>query len=128
MEKTELKKNKKTNISKKDKYITQQHDILNKINEIIGLNKDNNTFYLYDLENDLEKKEKILALSDDIKIYFSASTWGFYTSDKCRGNHVLLCKNVFKALDLTIISTSQFIIRDNIKIQTTKYKIGTFST
>ncbi len=114
----------KNRSTKKDLYKKEQEDILNKINTILGISKDNNTIYLYDIENDDDKKNQILALSDDIQKYFKAGNWSFYRDEECKGNHVLLCKSIYKDMGYQIIGKAVDITRNNDKIRTTKYIIG----
>jgi len=77
----------KNRSTKKELFKKEQEEILNKINTILGINKDNNTIYLYDIENDETKKEQILALSEDVQKYFKAGDWGFFKTESCKGNH-----------------------------------------
>ena len=55
-------------ISKKIKYKKEQGELVNKLLEILPL--EDNGFTLYEMDNDKERQEKILALTDDIKKYF----------------------------------------------------------
>ncbi len=119
--KPKIKKNRST---KKDLYKKEQEEILNKINTILGISKDNNTIYLYDIENDNNKKEQILGLSDDVKKYFKTSNWAFYKDDECKGNHVLLCKSIYKDMGYQILSKNAHIKRNDNKINTKEYTIG----
>lgn len=116
-----IKKNRST---KKDLYKKEQEELLAKINIILGINKDNNTLYLYDIENDKDKREKILALSDDVRKYFTASNWSFYRDELCKNNHVLLCKSIYKEMGYTVLSKNGYIKRNNEKIKTVLYTIG----
>ncbi len=118
------KRNKPT---KKDLYKKERQDILNRINTILGINKDNNTIFLYDIENDLNKKTQIFALSDDVKKYFKVGTWGVFCKKECQDNHFLLCKSIYKDMGYEVISKAVDITRDNNKIRTTKYTIGQFN-
>ena len=117
---------KKTKIrsTKKDLYKKEQEEILNKINTIFGISKENNTIYLYDIENDESKKEQILALSDDVRKYFKTSNWAFYKDEECKGNHVLLCKSIYKDMGYQILSKNAHVKRNNTKINTKEYTIG----
>ena len=114
----------KNRSTKKDLYKKEQEDILNKINTILGISKDNNTIYLYDIENDDDKKNQILALSDNVKKYFKTSNWAFYKDEECKGNHVLLCKSIYKDMGYQIISKNAYIKRNDTKINTKEYTIG----
>ncbi len=109
---------------KKELFKEEQIEILNKINNILGITKDNNILYLYDIENDEKKKKEILNLSDDIKKYFKAGNWSFYRDEICYNNHVLLCKCIYKEMGYKILSKQRDIIRNNNKIKTTQYIIG----
>ena len=123
-EKPKITKNRST---KKDLFKKEQEEILNKINTILGISKDNNTIYLYDIENDENKKAQILALSDDVQKYFKYSKWGFYSKEECKGNHVLLCKSIYKNMGYQIISKNAYIKRNDNKINTKEYTIGKIS-
>ena len=123
-EKPKITKNRST---KKDLYKKEQEEILNKINTILGINKDNNTIYLYDIENDEDKKKEILALSGDVHKYFKTGSWGFYTKDECKDNHVLLCKSIYKELGYQVLSKNAYIKRNDKKINTKEYTIGKVS-
>lgn len=90
--------------TKKEYFDKEQNIILEKINKIIGISKENNIIYLYELENDKDKRDKLLALSDDIQKYFKTGTWGFYRKDICKNNHVLLCKSVYKSMGLQLVA------------------------
>ena len=114
----------KNRSTKKELFKKEQEEILNKINTILGINKDNNTIYLYDIENDETKKEQILALSDDVQKYFKAGNWSFFRDEECKGNHVLLCKSIYKDLGFQVLGKAIDITRNNEKIRTTKYTIG----
>lgn len=114
-------KNKST---KKELYAKEQEGILNKINKILGISNDNNIIYLYDIENDEEKKKQILDLSDSVKKYFKSGDWGVFKTPQCMNNHMLLCKSIYKAMDYQIISKAIDIVRNNEKIRTTRYTIG----
>lgn len=116
--------NKKHRSTKKDLYKKEQEEILNKINTILGIDKDNNIIYLYDIENDLTKKKLIFDLLDDIKKVFKIGSWGFFKKEICQENHFLLCKTIYKEMGYQIISKPLDIVRNNEKIRTTKYTIG----
>ncbi len=114
-------KNKPT---KQEFFEKEQNEILKKINNILGISKDNNKIYLYDIENDKDKREKILALSPEVRKAFKCGSWGFFREELCKDNHVLLCKSIYKAMGYQILSKQTDIIRENQKIKTMQYIIG----
>ncbi len=118
--KTTIKRNRRP---KHELFEKEREEIITKINEILGINNDNNILYLYDLQNDMDKKEKILALVNDIQKYFSASDWGFFKKESSRENYILLCKSVYKDMNWQVFSSNTNITRDNKKIRTIKYGI-----
>jgi len=113
--------------TKKDLYKKEQENILNKINNILGINKDNNIVYLYDIENSDEKTKQILDLSEDVKKYFKAGDWGFFKTEACKNNPVLLCKSVYKDMGYLVFGKAIDIFRNDVKIRTTQYMIGKIS-
>jgi len=123
MEPTKSKITKKRS-TKKELYKKERKEILNKINKILGINEDNNIIYLYDIENDENKKEQILALSESVKKYFKAGNWALYRDEESKDNHFLLCKSVYKEMDYSVTSRNSAIKRNNVRIQTPKYTIS----
>lgn len=108
---------------KNELFYEEREQVINKINHILGINNDNNILYLYDLQKDNDKKEKILALSDDVKKYFKAGDWAFFKKEESKDNYVLLFKSVYKDMGWQLFSSNTTITRDNQKIRTTKYGI-----
>lgn len=52
-----------------DKYDKERLDVLHKMFEILGINENNNTFLLHDLDNDTEKQNQILELEPPMTEY-----------------------------------------------------------
>lgn len=109
--------------TKKEFYKKERQDILDKINNIIGITKDNNIFYLYDIENNMDKKKEIFDLAHDIKKYFKTGSWAVFNREISKDNHVLLIKSVFKDMEYQVIGKAYDVTRDGNKIRTTKYII-----
>ncbi len=109
--------------TKQEFFKKEQEDILNKINNIMGINESNNVLYLYDIENDSDKRQQVLALLDDIKKYFKASKWYYITSGELE-NYFLLVKTIYKQMNYDIIGKPCNITRNEKKLKTTKYIIG----
>lgn len=60
--------------TKKEVYHHDQEDIINTIINILEFN-DQKTITLYELDNDLEKQQKIMDLIPNIRKYFSFNNW-----------------------------------------------------
>lgn len=108
-----------------DKYDNERQNVLNKIFDILGINQTNNKFLLHDLDNDLEKQNKILELKPDIKKYFVCSSWTcFKREDGIKRKVLSIIKNLVKDMGY-IAQTSRKIIKndDNTTSSITIYKI-----
>lgn len=64
--------------TKKELYQKERHEVLTKLNQIVGINEANNIIYLYDIDNSLDKQKQISDLSDDVKKYFKCGTWAYF--------------------------------------------------
>ena len=105
---------------KSELYKTQQFDIMNKIINILELDKDN-SITLYDLDNDKLKQDKILILLPDIKKYFKCNcVKSLLAPDKVKRIYLSLIRYITK-LEYNIVGTQFVFLKDNIKIRTVKY-------
>ena len=115
---------KKTIENRKTKYKDEQTEIIKQIFEILGMDieKNNNVFTLYELENNKEKIKKIEDLYDDIKKYFyCGSVKGFINPDSPRpwlsvirsilkqyGYEIITCRKNYKYNKNNIIKTQYY--------------------
>jgi hypothetical protein len=107
---------------KSDLYSKEQSELEDKIFEILNLDE-KNSITLYNLDKDIEKQQKILALIPEIKKYYNYSKIpGVYYSSTERivrpwlSIIKYLTKNKFE-----ICSTDYRILVDNKKIRTKRY-------
>ncbi len=110
-------------LTKKQQFVEERKEIINRLNNILGLNDKNNTFYLYDVENSNEIKQKITELSEDVKKYFKCGTWHYYKADS--NNEVVTEMSLIRALyrdeDWLLTKKDVCIKKDENKIRTTQY-------
>jgi hypothetical protein len=106
-----------------DKYDNERLIILNKMFEILEITKDNNTFYLNDFDNNIEKQNNINTLVPDIKKYFICGRWNCFNGINVKRTPLSIIKNTLKAMDYTIISKRKQNIKDNISFKDTIYYI-----
>ncbi len=106
------KKIKKTHgrIPKDIKFIKEKKEVLNKILNILEINEKNNTFYINDIENDINKKEQIFNLVKDIKQYFSCGRWVYFSKPNVPNMCTSLIKSILKDMNIRFDSVS---IRNN---------------
>lgn len=105
---------------KSELYPNEQKDILNQIINILDLD-DNNSTTLYELDNDKDKKEKIVELLPKIRKYFSyRNVIGIANPEKCKRPYFSIIKFVTKD-NYNIVNTTHRIKKDNKSIKTVKY-------
>lgn len=98
-------------ISKKFLYHKERIIILRKLYDILGIDNNNITIILSDIESDEKIQQKILALTDDIKKYFSTAHWHAFK----KGNNDVayyyrsLIRCLLKDMDIKFCLGSQLI-------------------
>jgi hypothetical protein len=117
--------NKKRNKpSKEDYYKNERLLFINELNDCLGLNDDNNSILIYELNNNIIQ-DFIKNNEYKIKKYFKYSRWGYYRTDN--KNLSSLIKNIYKHEKYNIFTKRVNIKNDNNIIQTTQlifYKPG----
>ena len=96
-----------------DKYHKERIEVLHKMFDILGINENNNTFLLHDLDNDQEKQNKILELESEIKRYFICGSWNCFKDPNIKRKYLSLIKNTMKTLDYNMIPTKINIKKDD---------------
>jgi hypothetical protein len=96
---------KKTRKNKKLFYHEQRNEILNKLIRLINFN-DENSVLLAQLKDNLELKNYLISVVDDIKKYYRCSTWGYFVAINNGeiGDEITLLKAIFKDHDYRIFS------------------------
>ena len=107
-------------INKSVLYKEKQLEICDKIIEILDLDEYSCTT-LYDLENNQEKKQKIIEISSDIRKYFLINNIrGVKEPEKTKRAWLSIIKQITK-LKYKLLSSDCRIILNNKKIRTKKY-------
>ena len=106
-----------------EKYQTEREEICNKIITILEL-KEDNTFLLCELDQDVEKQNKILELKEEIKNYFACSTISSFKPEfECKRPYLNITRSILRKQGYTFIGNDCTIkINDNPK-KTIKYLI-----
>ena len=106
-----------------EKYITQREDICNKIITILGL-KEDNTFLLCELDEDIEKQNKIMGLKEEIQKYFACSTISsFKPNFECKRPYLNIIKSILRKQNYNFVGNDYTIKINNIPKKTIKYII-----
>ena len=104
-----------------EKYQKEREDVCNKIINILNLTEDN-TFLLCDLDNDIEKQNRILELKEEIKKYFACSTISsFKPNFECKRPYLNIIRSILKKQNYTFIGNDYTIKINNIPKKTIKY-------
>ena len=82
--------------------------VLSEILNILELNDKQQTFYLRDFDNDLDKQNKILSLENDIKKYYKYGSWGCFACNNIKRKVLSMIKNVVKDMNYNVIITQVF--------------------
>lgn len=102
---------------KSELYKKEQEDLADQIIEILELGEDNSTT-LYELDQDKEKQEKIMALAPDIRKYFTY-TCIMGVKEQIKRPWLSIIKHVTKVkYKLTV---KEVRVKDNKKLRTPKY-------
>ena len=106
-----------------EKYPTEREDICNKIITILNL-KEDNTFLLCELDEDLEKQNKILELKEEIQQYFACSTISsFKPNFDCKRPYLNIIRSILRKQNYIFIGNDYTIKINSIPKKTIKYLI-----
>ena len=107
-----------------EKYKSEREDICNKIVTILDL-KDDNTILLCDLDDDIEKQNKILELKQEIQKYFACSTISsFKPNFECKRPYLNIIRSILRQQGYIFDCGTTFTkVESGIYKTSTKYKI-----
>ena len=107
-----------------EKYQEEREKICEKILEIVKLDT-NKCFLLCELDNNVEKQEKLLEMKKEIQKYFACSTISsFKPNFNCKRPYLNIIRSILKKQNYTIKGDDIFHRKeDGNYIKTMKYKI-----
>jgi len=107
-----------------EKYQNEREEICNKIITILDL-KEDNTFILYDLDNDTEKQNRILDMKEEIKKVFECSTISsFKPNFECKRPYLNIIRSILRKQNYTVECGTTFLpVEKGLYKTFTKYKI-----
>jgi len=76
--------------TKKELFQKERDEIIENLNKLLGLNKENNSIFYYELENNEKAREYIRNNIENIRKYFKTGTWGYFSNDLLKGMGSLL--------------------------------------
>ena len=106
-----------------EKYQNEREEICNKIITILELTEDN-TFLLCELDENIEKQNKLLELKEEIQKYFACSTISsFKPNFECKRPYLNIIRSILRKQNYTFIGNDYTIKINNIPKKTIKYII-----
>ena len=106
-----------------EKYQNEREEICNKIITILELTEDN-TFLLCELDEHIEKQNKLLKLKEEIQKYFACSTISsFKPNFECKRPYLNIIRSILRKQNYTFIGNDYTIKINNISKKTIKYII-----
>ena len=110
---------------KTELYASQQDELINKIITILDLDVDN-SFTLYELDNDKVKIQKVMDLIPDLRLYFTfGHIKGLFEPDKTVRPYLSIIKGVTKKLYTIERSDCHFAGRRTVRYVLIPIKIET---
>lgn len=96
---------------KVEQYINERKEVFDRLLVILGINEEN-TFYLHDIDNNINKQKEIMNLVPDVKKYFICSTWTCFAKNDVKRFYLSLIKYLMKDMNYNMIS-SRASLKDN---------------
>ena len=107
-----------------EKYNNEREEICKKIISIVDLDE-NKSFLLCDLDNDIEKQQKILDLKEELQKYFACSTISsFKPNFECKRPYLNIVRSILRKQKYKIENSDYWVKYENgLMKRTIKYKI-----
>ena len=96
---------------KVEQYDNERKEVLNKLLIILGINDENNTVSLKEMDNSIEKQNSIISLVPEIKKYFVCGKWScFCTPIEIIDRYYLsILKYVLKNMNYNMFSKRTYL-------------------
>ncbi len=106
-----------------DKFQNEREQICEKLISIIELD-DNNSFLLSELDDNVEKQNKILEMKSEIQQYFACSTISaFKPNFECKRPYLNIIRSILRKQGYTFIVNDYTIKVNGVPMKTIKYYI-----
>ena len=106
-----------------EKYQNEREELCKKLIEMLQLD-DNNCFILYELDNNIEKQNKILELKTEIQKVFECSTISsFKPNFECKRPYLNIVRSILRKQKYNFIGNDCVIKINGVPKKTIKYII-----
>jgi hypothetical protein len=99
--------------SKINLYIEERNNILNELLIILNITEVNNSFFLHDLDINIDKQNRILELEPCIRKYFASRAWSCFANRNIKRKVLSIIKNIMKEMNYNIMSKRKQIKNNN---------------
>ena len=99
-------------LTKKQQYINERKEIINKINNLLDIYETKNYVYLYDIENNEKTKAEINKMSEEVKKYFKVGNWNYYIMKNNNEKPLEICliRAIYRDEDILMTIKEKYII------------------
>jgi hypothetical protein len=96
-------------------FTKEREELLQKMFYILEINQTNKILSLKKLDEDEDKQNKIINLTDDIKKYFVCSKWTYFSNKKreFKRLYLSLIKSVMKEMNVKMTSSTTLVKTDD---------------
>jgi len=110
-------------LTKKQQFVKEREQIIAQLNNILGINEKSNTFYLYDVLNSQEIKDKLKELSEEVKKYFKCGSWHYYKMNNINeeAQEIGLIRAIYRDEEWIMTKKDISLKVKNERIRTTQY-------
>ena len=96
-----------------EKYENERKKLLEKMFSILGVNSENNKFYLHELDSNEKKQQEILDLEPEIKKYFICGRWSCFKNPNMKREALSFVKHVVKDMGYELYAVRRLLKHDN---------------
>ena len=102
-------------------YQKERAEILQEVFRILGIDENNNKFFLDDLDNDIQKQNDIIGIMEPVRKYFICGKWSCFVNINVKRYWFSMIKYILKEFDYKLEphKTSR-------KIEKNKYRCATY--
>jgi hypothetical protein len=108
---------------KSELFMKERNEILNKLNEILGITETNKKFFMWDVDNNKDMQKRIMEMKDDVSKYFGSKNTALYTKDTQERDYFILLRLIYKEMGYKMIHADTKIMRNNIKVYSGCYML-----
>lgn len=99
-------------IGKKIRYDAERKKVIDSMDQIMGFKDGVRSFCVNDLDQDTDKKKKIVEMEGEICKYFNYGNWPYFTS-RTKKEHLSLLKSLYKDMGYKLDAQRVKIKLDN---------------